>query len=234
MIKFDCVSFQYKKNETSYVLKEVSFSLKKGKINGLIGENGSGKTTIAKLSSGLITPTSGKILIDNQDIFEKDNSNIPKFITGLIFQNPDNQIVGTTVAEELAFGLENLCYSQDDIYNKIKKIASIFDFEDKLNLSTNELSGGQKQILTIASILIMEPSWIFFDEPTSHLDPWTRKKFWNFLHSLVEKKEIGIVVISQLPGDLFEFDHIIEFEKGNIVFDDCANNYKFPNFQELI
>lgn len=235
MISFDSVSFQYNQSETSFILKEVSFCLKKGFINGIIGNNGSGKTTAARIIAGLIRKNSGKVEIDGIDIEKLEiGINSPKLISGIVFQNPDNQIVGTTVGEDLAFGLENLCLQTDEIHKKVKQTASEFGFYNDLNKPTNELSGGQKQLLCIAGVLIMEPSWVIFDEPTSHLDPWGRKNFWELIRSIARKGKTGIAVISQLPGDLCEFDRVTVFNKGHIEFDDEISKYELPKFQDYL
>ncbi len=222
MILFDRVSFCYKANEeTSFILKEVSFSLNKGIINGLIGRNGCGKSTIARLIVGLLSPSEGTITFENEN---KENS--PYYFSGLIFQNPDNQIVGTTIGDDIAFGLENLNLPTDNIIQLTDKAASLFGFENMLDMPVSKLSGGQKQMLCIASVLALEPSWIVFDEPTSHLDPWARKEFWNIIKFLVRESKIGIIIISQLANDIENFDHISVLDDGKIIFNDNIDKFK--------
>ena len=222
MILFDRVSFCYNANqETSFVLKEVSFSLNKGVINGLIGVNGCGKSTIARLIVGLLKPTEGSIS------FEKENEeSSPYYFSGMIFQNPDNQIVGTTIGDDIAFGLENLNLPTDNIQQLVTKSASLFGFENMLDMPVSKLSGGQKQMLCIASVLALEPSWIVFDEPTSHLDPWARIEFWNIINFLVSQSNIGIIVISQLPEDINRFQNIMVLNEGKIFFNDSSDRFK--------
>jgi energy-coupling factor transport system ATP-binding protein len=184
MILFDRVSFCYNANqETSFYLKEVSFSLNKGVINGLIGINGCGKSTIARLIVGLLKPTEGNINFKNDE-------GTPYYFSGMIFQNPDNQIVGTTIGDDIAFGLENLNLPTENIEQLVVKAASLFGFENMLDMEVSKLSGGQKQMLCIASVLALEPNWIVFDEPTSHLDPWARIEFWNIINFLVTQGNI--------------------------------------------
>ena len=227
MILFDRVSFCYNANqETSFVLKEVSFSLHKGVINGLIGVNGCGKSTIARLIVGLLKPTEGVIS------FEQENEeSSPYYFSGMIFQNPDNQIVGTTIGDDIAFGLENLNLPTDNIQQLVTKSASLFGFENMLDMPVSKLSGGQKQMLCIASELALEPSWIVFDEPTSHLDPWARIEFWNIINFLVSQSNIGIIVISQLPEDINRFQNIMVLNEGNIFFNGPVESFK--NLEEL-
>ena len=215
MILFDRVSFCYNEKETSFNLKGVSFSLQKGIINGLIGKNGCGKSTLARLIVGLLKPTEGEIVFKE----EKEDS-YAYYFSGMIFQNPDNQIVGTTIGDDIAFGLENLNLPTENIEQLVVKAASLFGFEKMLDMPVSKLSGGQKQMLCIASVLALEPSWIVFDEPTSHLDPWARIEFWNIINFLVSKSNIGIIVISQLPEDITHFGHISVLSNGGIIFND--------------
>ena len=227
MILFDRVSFCYNANqETSFVLKEVSFSLQKGLINGLIGVNGCGKSTIARLIVGLLKPSEGNISFENENI-----ESSPYYFSGMIFQNPDNQIVGTTIGDDIAFGLENLNLPTDNIQQLVTKAASLFGFEDMLDKPVCELSGGQKQMLCIASVLALEPGWIIFDEPTSHLDPWARIEFWNIINFLVAQSSIGIIVISQLPEDIVRFNNITLLDQGKILFNGPSD--KFKSLSEL-
>ncbi len=217
MILLDRVNFRYHgKQETSFKLKEVSFSCRKGCINGFIGGNGSGKSTVARLIAGLITPQSGKILVD--DLEPGQHSGNASFLAGIIFQTPDNQIVGTTVAEDLAFGLENLGVERNEMQKRVREVAKTFGLNDLLETPVHCLSGGQKQLLCIASVVIMEPAWLIFDEPTSHLDPWARSSFWETVGEYARLKNIGIIVVSQLPEDLSRFEQIFAFDDGMLVF----------------
>ena len=222
MILFDRVSFCYDANqETSFILKEVSFSLSKGVINGLIGVNGCGKSTIARLIVGLLKPSDGKISFEHEN-----EESSPYYFSGMIFQNPDNQIVGTTIGDDIAFGLENLNLPTENIQQIVEKSASLFGFENMLDMPVAKLSGGQKQMLCIASVLALEPSWIVFDEPTSHLDPWARIEFWNIINFLVSHSNVGIIVISQLPEDINRFQNIMVLNEGNIYFNGSKDNFK--------
>lgn len=225
MILFDRVNFRYsEKSETSFKLKEVSFSCQKGLIHGIIGGNGSGKSTVARLIAGLLEPQSGKVTVDDLPPF----NHIGKcgFLAGIIFQNPENQIVGTTVAEDLAFGLENLSVSYDEMRRRVHEAAEKFQLGRLLDLPVSFLSGGQKQLLCIASVMIMEPSWIIFDEPTSHLDPWARRDFWSAVRVFAHDKNIGVIVSSQLPEDLNHCERILAFDNGELVFDGVPEQLK--------
>lgn len=225
MILFDRVSYRYnEKSETSFVVKEVSFSCQKGLINGIVGANGSGKSTVLKLIAGLIHPVSGQIVIDGVEPCRHKIDN--GFLAGIIFQNTDNQIVGTTVEEDLAFGLENMGVSPAQMHIKVNETASRFKIQHLLQKPVHHLSGGQKQLLCIASVMVMEPAWIVFDEPTCHLDPWAREDFWNILHSIARTKDVGVIVVSQLPEDLQQFEHLIALKSGALVFAGSINQFR--------
>jgi energy-coupling factor transporter ATP-binding protein EcfA2 len=225
MIRFDRVSFRYnEKQETSFEIREVSFSCAGNKIYGFIGGNGSGKSTYARLISGLLTPDSGKIEVCGTNTASED-AEIHKNV-GIIFQNPENQIVGTTVEEDIAFGLENLSVPAEEMPEKINRIAAELGIENMLQKPVHHLSGGQQQLLCVASVLVMQPDWLIFDEPTSHLDPWSRRKFWGILKHLKASKEVGIIVISQISDDFDYFDEIKVFSQGDIIFSGSPTELK--------
>lgn len=225
MIVFDQVSFWYKdKTETSFNLKEVSFSLQKGLINGIIGGNGSGKSTVARLMAGLMPVNEGRVTVLGKNPY--DQLTHSGFLAGLIFQNPENQIVGATVEEDLAFGLENLGIEPVEMRRRILETADRFGLGEFLHEPVINLSGGQKQLLCIASVMVMEPAWVIFDEPTSHLDPWSRLTFWKIIDEFAHLHDLGVVVVSQLAEDLPRFDHILGFTKGQLVFSGARDQFK--------
>ncbi len=226
MILFDRVSYRYKENqETSFALEEVSFSLAQNQIIGFIGSNGCGKTTCARLIAGLLKPVSGKVTVCGIDTASEDAEIHRK--VGIIFQNPDNQIVGTTVEEDIAFGLENLALPRDEMQRRIESVCRELRFEKFLKLPVSHLSGGQKQQLCIASILVMQPEWLIFDEPTSHLDPWARREFYQVIKHLIESRKVGIIMISQVPDDFDLFEEIHLFSKGRLLFTGKPEELKY-------
>ena len=225
MILLDRVNYRYnEKQETSFKLKEVSFSCRKGLINGIIGANGSGKSTVARLIAGLIQPRSGSVTVDGSVAF--NHGAVARFMAGIIFQSPENQIVGTTVAEDIAFGLENLGVPGPEMRQRVYNVAEKFELLDLLEVPVHCLSGGQKQMLCVASVMVMEPSWLIFDEPTSHLDPWTRKTFWEKIRGLAVAQNTGILVVSQLPDDMAYFEQIFAFASGELVFSGSTSELK--------
>ncbi|KAF1079734.1 MAG: ATPase component BioM of energizing module of biotin ECF transporter [Candidatus Rifleibacterium amylolyticum] len=225
MIVFDQVSFWYNdRSETSFKLKEVSFSLEKGCVNGIIGGNGSGKSTVARLMVGLMPVNSGTVNVLGKDPYQQLSHS--GFLAGIIFQNPENQIVGATVEEDLAFGLENLGLSHAEMHCRIIETAARFGLSNMLREPVANLSGGQKQLLCIASVLVMEPAWVIFDEPTSHLDPWSRLEFWKIIDEFVHHHDLGVVVVSQLAEDLNRFEKILGFSGGSLVFQGSRHEFR--------
>ncbi len=225
MMVFDRVTYRYNdKTETSFVMKEVSFSLEKNVVNGVIGPNGSGKSTLLKLMSGILTPVEGRIVIDDDEA--NINCLTDRIRVGIIFQNPDNQIVGTTVEEDLAFGLENLGIEQQLMEERVNEIAHEFQLTSLLKMPVNNLSGGQKQLLCIASVMVMKPDWVVFDEPTSHLDPWARNDFWKTIRTMAGGDGPGIIIVSQLLEDICRFDHALVLHCGQLAFSGAAAELK--------
>ena len=172
LIEVKNVSFSY--NETKKAVDDVSFEVEQGSYVTIIGHNGSGKSTLAKLIAGLLPIKEGKIIIDGLEVNEE---NIGKIRTklGIVFQNPDNQFIGSTVKDDIAFGLENKQVKQEDMDGIINEYADKVGLHDFLNYEPQNLSGGQKQRVAIAGILAMKPSILIFDEATSMLDPKGKK-----------------------------------------------------------
>ncbi|MBP3721696.1 MAG: ATP-binding cassette domain-containing protein [Selenomonadaceae bacterium] len=167
-IEFQNVSYQISNKK---ILQNISFSINKGEFAAILGANGSGKSTLAKLMNALLLPTDGKVLVKNLDTSDEKNLHKIRQTFGIVFQNPDNQIVATTVEDDIAFGPENLNIDGEEIEIRINNALKLTDLTDKRNFSTNMLSGGQKQKVAIASALAMNPEAIIFDEATSMLEP---------------------------------------------------------------
>lgn len=175
MIKVENVTYRYGYVEDEEyndrpVLNNLSLHIPKGKHTCILGHNGSGKSTLAKLLIGLDFPQSGKIIVDGIEVKEGNLAEIRSKI-GIVFQNPDNQFIGSTVQDDIAFGLENLCIPTQDMPHIIEKYAKMVGMEQYLNYEPTRLSGGQKQRVAIAGVLAMNPDIMIFDEATSMLDP---------------------------------------------------------------
>ena len=168
-VEFKDVSFKYYSSE-EYIFEHLSFIIENNGMLAILGHNGSGKSTIAKLIVGLLTPTSGKILIDDEEVNDDTIDRIRQKM-GIIFQNPDNQFVGVTVKDDIAFGLENHQIPRKEMIEQIDKYAKLVDMQEYLEYNPENLSGGQKQRVAIAGALAMETELIIFDESTSMLDP---------------------------------------------------------------
>ncbi len=205
------IQFRY---EDSWVLKDISLDFESGRIYLIVGENGSGKSTLLKIVSGILKPLCGEILINDEPV--KDIWELRKRV-GYVFQTPSSQIVGSTVEEDVAFALENMGIPRSEMVKRVEWALSVvgllnFKREDPLNLS-----GGQKQRLAIASILAMSPDFLALDEPTSMLDPESKREIMEVIRDLKEKGK-GILLVSHELEYVENVDEVIFLENGNISF----------------
>lgn len=226
-IKVENLSFRYVKEEQT--IDNVSFSINKGEFICILGHNGSGKSTLAKLLVGLLKAKRGKILINGIELTEDTVDELRKEM-GIVFQNPDNQFVGVTVKDDIAFGLENRCIKTEEMKEKVEKYAKLVRMEDFLDRNPEELSGGEKQRVAIAGILAMNPELIIFDESTSMLDPKGVKEIVDIIKELKGKKTV-ISITHNLDEASFA-DRVIVMNKGKIVLDDTPKNV-FKNIETL-
>lgn len=213
MLQFQNVYFAYVEEE--WVLKDVSFSLNKGELISVIGSNGSGKSTIARLANGLLLSNKGEVLLDNLSLKDPEVNRFAKFKVGVVFQNPDNQFVGITVEDDLAFGLENMALDREEIRRRILDVSEKLGIRSFLTFPPTFLSGGEKQKVAIASILVINPDYIVFDEVTSLLDPLSRKAIVKLIHSIAKDK--GVLYITHHPEETINSDKIIVLHNGEIV-----------------
>ncbi len=208
----------YKYNETDVAINDVSFSIEAGKYVAIIGHNGSGKSTFAKLLMGLLEPNENSIKEFGIDLNRKTIHELRNRM-GIVFQNPDNQFVGATVRDDLAFGLENRCVKRekmDEIINEYAKKVNMVEFLDK---EPENLSGGQKQRVAIAGVLSMNPEIVIFDEATAMLDPKGKKEIRETI--LKMKKENPGMTILSITHDIeeaYQADEVIAFNDGKVVF----------------
>ena len=223
-ITFDDVSFKYDK-ETPNVLSNASFTINSGELTAIIGKNGSGKSTIVKLIVGLLTQDSGNIYIDDTLLTEKSSSALLSRM-GMVFQNPDNQFVASTVKDDIAFGLENRCIETSLMKEKINKYARMVRMEEFLEKSPEELSGGQKQRVAIIRSLIMKPKIMLFDEPTSALDPEMVSEVFDLIKKLASSGMTLIIVSHEMRFITEVSNHVIFLDDGNIIFDGTKEEMK--------
>lgn len=230
LIEFDNVSFSYSIDEEENtaskieVLKNLSFDIEKGSFVAVLGHNGSGKSTIAKLINGILVPQRGTITVNGitteneNDVFE-----IRKNV-GMVFQNPDNQIVASIVEEDVAFGVENLGIPSAEIRERVDealKTVGMYEFREK---APHKLSGGQKQRVAVAGIIAMKPQCIVLDEPTAMLDPSGRKEVIETVKKLNREENITIVLITHYMDEAVEADRVIVVDSGEIKMDDTPEN----------
>lgn len=214
IINVQHLSFGY--DEDTLTIDDISFSIEKGSYTTILGHNGSGKSTIAKLLMGLLEKKSGEIVIGGIPLTEETLNQIRSQI-GIVFQNPDNQFIGATVRDDIAFGLENNCVDpalMDDIINEYAKKVNMYEFLDH---EPTKLSGGQKQRVAIAGILAMSPSIIILDEATSMLDPKGRNEINALVHQLNKDKNMTIVSITHDIEEAALSDYVILLSDGHIV-----------------
>lgn len=224
IIEFENVSFDYGENGENAVLDNFSVKIKRGDFVAILGHNGSGKSTVARLMNGLRVPKSGKVSVDGLDTAKEESRFEVRKRVGLVFQNPDNQIVATVVEDDVAFGPENLGVDSKEIRERVDnalKQVDMYDFKDK---APHLLSGGQKQRVAIAGILAMQPICIVLDEPTAMLDPSGRREVMAALKKLNKENNITVVLITHYMEEAAAASRIIVMDNGKITADDTPYN----------
>jgi energy-coupling factor transport system ATP-binding protein len=200
-------------------LDHVDFKVKPGEFIAILGHNGSGKSTLAKHINALLAPTSGTIWVDDKDVSLEENYIPVRKAAGMVFQNPDNQIIATVVEEDVAFGPENIGVPTDEIWERVDKSLKAVGMTKYRTHSPNKLSGGQKQRVAIAGVMAMEPKCIVFDEPTAMLDPNGRKEVLAAAHELNKKKGVTVLLITHYMEEVVDADYVYVMEKGRIIMD---------------
>lgn len=213
-IKFENVSYSYDR-ETNAVDK-VSFDIEEGSYTTIIGHNGSGKSTIAKLMIDLLERDSGSIMIDGLELSDETLYEIRNRI-GIVFQNPDNQFIGATVADDIAFGLENHQVESSRMQEIIDRFASKVNMTKYMQSEPTKLSGGQKQRVAIAGVLAMAPSILIFDEATSMLDPQGKAEINQLIQEIHREQKLTIISITHDIEEVAHSDQVIVLDKGHIV-----------------
>lgn len=195
----------------------VSIDIKQGDFVAVLGHNGSGKSTFAKHLNALVMPTEGTVWVDGMDTREEENTLKVRQTAGMVFQNPDNQIVGTLVDEEVGFGPENICVPTEEIWERVEKSLKAVGMYAFRNQSPNKLSGGQKQRVAIAGIVAMKPKCIVLDEPTAMLDPLGRKDVLNVLHELNRQENVTVILITHYMEEVIDIDKLYVMDDGKLV-----------------
>lgn len=213
-IKVDNVSFSYDDNR---VLNNISLSVQEGEFVALLGHNGCGKSTMAKLFNVLLSPQSGTVTIDGITAETEDDIYEIRSRVGLVLQNPDNQLVATVVEEDVAFGPENLGVPPQEIRRRVDSALKAVDMYEYRSHAPHKLSGGQKQRVAIAGIIAMEPRCIVLDEPTAMLDPKGRQEVMDTIRHLNKSMGITIVLITHYMDEAVQADRVIVMDKGSIL-----------------
>ena len=197
----------------------VNIDIKAGDFVAVLGHNGSGKSTFAKHLNALVMPTEGTVYVDGMDTKDSGNTLSIRQTAGMVFQNPDNQIVGTLVDEEVGFGPENIGVPTEEIWERVEKSLMAVGMYQFRSASPNKLSGGQKQRVAIAGIVAMKPKCIVLDEPTAMLDPLGRKEVLNVLHELNRKENVTIILITHYMEEVIDADYVYVMDGGKLVMD---------------
>lgn len=221
IISFENVSFRYDEEEASpEVLKNINLQINKGEFVAVLGHNGSGKSTLAKLTNAILIPNSGKVLIKGMDTSDESLKYDIRQTVGMVFQNPDNQIIATIVEEDVAFGPENLGVEPKEIRKRVDdslKAVEMYDFRDK---EPHRLSGGQKQRVAIAGIIAMRPECIVLDESTAMLDPRGRAEVFKTIRNLNREYGMTVLFITHFMDEAAKADRVVVIDNGNIMLDD--------------
>ena len=230
VLEIQNLTFGYEKDED--ILKNVSFSVKKGEYVSLIGKNGSGKSTLAKLIMRILTPKEGSIFI-NGTLLSDENSAKLKEEIGIVFQNPDNQFIGCSVEDDIAFGLENRNIPQKDMKEKVMEFAKKVGMDKFLSKTPDELSGGQKQRVAIAGILALSLKVIILDEATSMLDPEGKEDIKRLIFDMKkDDPELTIISITHDIEEAYISDRVIIINNGNIIKNDVPSKV-FASKEEI-
>ena len=224
MIKTDKLVFEYAKRDEegniigkSRAIDEVSLDIKPGQFIAILGHNGSGKSTLAKHMNALLVPSDGTMWVDGMDTKEDEHLWDVRQSAGMVFQNPDNQIIGTVVEEDVGFGPENLGVPTEEIWQRVEDSLKAVGMIEYRHHSPNKLSGGQKQRVAIAGVMAMRPKCIVLDEPTAMLDPNGRKEVLRSVMELRKREHITVILITHYMEEVVDADHVFVMDHGHVV-----------------
>ena len=198
-------------------LDHVDLDVKQGDFIAILGHNGSGKSTLAKHINALLAPSEGSLFVDGMDVSKEENVIPVRKTAGMVFQNPDNQIIASVVEEDVGFGPENIGVPTDEIWQRVEESLKAVGMLKYRHHSPNKLSGGQKQRVAIAGVVAMEPKCIVLDEPTAMLDPNGRADVIRTAHELNQKKGVTIILITHYMEEVVGADKVIVMDKGKVV-----------------
>lgn len=203
--------------EVICAISDVDLEVEQGEFVAVLGHNGSGKSTLAKHLNALLYPTEGSVWIDGYDVSEEEHLLDIRKSAGMVFQNPDNQIIASVVEEDVGFGPENIGVPTDEIWERVEESLKAVGMLKFRSHSPNKLSGGQKQRVAIAGVMAMQPECIIFDEPTAMLDPNGRKEVLQAAHLLNRKKGVTVILITHYMEEVVDADRVFVMDKGKVV-----------------
>lgn len=218
LIELQAVNFSYPSGDNEIqALKDVSLQIEEGEFVVIIGHNGSGKSTLAKLLNGLLIPASGQVLIDGRSTGDSRHFWTIRQQVGMVFQNPDNQLIATMVEEDVAFGPENLGIASEEIVRRVEESLALVDMQNYRRHAPHLLSGGQKQRVAIAGILAMKPRCLVLDEPTAMLDPRGRREVLSTVRQLNREEGMTVVWITHHMDEAVYANRVLVMEVGSLV-----------------
>ena len=219
-------------NHSDYVLKNINLNITQGSFTAILGHNGSGKSTLAKLMNMILIPTEGRIYINGLDTSEDGNINEVRQTVGMVFQNPDNQLVATIVEEDVAFGPENLGIEPSEIRRRVDEALETVGMSEYKLHAPHKLSGGQKQRIAIAGVIAMMPKMIILDESTAMLDPLGRQEVLSTIRRLNSEKKMTVILITHYMNEAVQADRVIVLNKGELYLDGTPKEV-FSQFEKI-
>lgn len=223
IIKFDNVSFRYEADEEGILLplavNDVSLNIEQGSFVAVLGHNGSGKSTLAKLTNAINIPEKGKVFVNGMDTADESLTDEIRKTVGMVFQNPDNQIVATIVEDDVAFGPENLGIEPAEIRRRVDEALKSVNMYEFRNYEPHNLSGGQKQRVAIAGVIAMQTKCIVLDEPTAMLDPNGRKEVMSTIKRLNKELGITVVLVTHFMDEAVQADRVVVMDSGKVIMD---------------
>ncbi|MCI8403939.1 MAG: energy-coupling factor transporter ATPase [Clostridia bacterium] len=239
MIKAEKLSFAYREEDIEHntvkeeiVLKELDVTIEKGSFTAILGHNGSGKSTLAKHFNVILLPTGGRVYVNGMDTAVKENIFNIRQSAGMVFQNPDNQMVAAVVEDEVAFAPENLGIESGEIRRRVDECLKIVNMEKYARSAPSRLSGGQKQRVAIASVLAMKPEILILDEPTAMLDPKGRSEVISTIKKLNKDNGITVILITHYMDEAVSADRAVVMDDGKIIFDGTPKEV-FQNVEQI-